>query len=612
MQLLRRYDLVESLADQPEDVLQQLCLQCEKEPSAEKLYSYAELSYLLGRRAEERDPAEALDYYGGSVAHSYLYLFDERFADLRNPYDPQFRGACDLYNGALESCLRIVQRQGQLKLGDTHTVETSRQAFDVTVVRRDGAFPNVDFERFEFVSDFEVQGLKNQYQSFGLGVPLIGVRKARTSDVAEKFYPVNASVPVTAFLRVMPDEVVAGQSPTGHRRCQLELFDPLNTQDITVGARRVPLESDLSTPLAYFLSQEEFSSLATFGLIRPDLFLQASADTRTLTGLYMVQPYEPGKIPVIMVHGLWSSPITWLQMFNDLRSQPELQARYQFWFYLYPTGQPFWNSAAMFRRDLADMRQTVDPKGQEPSLDQMVLVGHSMGGLVSRLQTIDSGEEYWHIVSDHPFSEVQGSPEDLEAIRQVFFFEPNPSVRRVITIATPHRGSEFANDTTRFVARKLIYLPKMMTERRAVLVRDNPGLIRDPHLLQVSTSIDSLAPSSPILPVMLRSTPPRWIRYNNIVGVLPEKGLVGTLAGGSDGVVAYESAHLELAESELVVNADHTRVHQHPLSVLEVRRILLDHLNELENFTDRERFITLTRNPTELEVPQADSDVQFR
>ena len=111
-------------------------------------------------------------------------------------------------------------------------------------------------------------------------------------------------------------------------------------------------------------------------------------------GLYMVQPYEPGKIPVLMVHGLWSSPMTWMEMFNDLRSQPEIRDHYQFWFYLYPTGQPFWLSAAQLRRDLAKVREVLDPTHQEPALDQMVLIGHSMGGLVSQLQTLQSGDDY--------------------------------------------------------------------------------------------------------------------------------------------------------------------------------------------------------------------------
>ena len=66
-------------------------------------------------------------------------------------------------------------------------------------------------------------------------------------------------------------------------------------------------------------------------------------------------------MPVVMVHGLWSSPITWMEMYNDLRSDPQVRENYQFWFYLYPTGQPFWTSATQMREDLAMMRREVDP-----------------------------------------------------------------------------------------------------------------------------------------------------------------------------------------------------------------------------------------------------------
>ena len=121
----------------------------------------------------------------------------------------------------------------------------------------------------------------------------------------------------------------------------LELHDPLDAKDIVVGDRRVPLESDLSTPLAYFLDRPKLNQLADYGLIRPD---RAAA----LTGLYMLQPYEPNKIPVVLVHGLWSSPLTWTEMYNDLRSQPEISRHYQIWFYLYPTGQPFWTRLPAF------------------------------------------------------------------------------------------------------------------------------------------------------------------------------------------------------------------------------------------------------------------------
>ena len=233
-----------------------------------------------------------------------------------------------------------------------------------------------------------------------------------------------------------------------------------------VAGRNVPLESDLTTPLAYFLSRPEMGDLATIGLLDPDKLLEAGRarrPPRPVMGLYMVQPYEPGKIPVLMVHGLWSSPMTWMEMFNDLRSLPAIRDRYQFWFYLYPSSQPFWLSAAQLRRDLAQARRTLDPDHREPALDQMVLIGHSMGGLVARLQTYQSGDDYWRLVSSEPLSrDSRPTPKQLRELREMFFFQPSPSIRRVVTIATPFRGSKFSNQTTQWLLDKLIHPERLL------------------------------------------------------------------------------------------------------------------------------------------------------
>ena len=570
-QLLRQYDLDPTLNQPAEVVLASFQQVVDQEPSPEKLYSFAELNYLAGKKLEHTNPPAALDHLGAAVSYAYLYLFDDRFARYRNPYDPQFRGACDVYNAALESTLRIARKQGMLMPGKTYTIETATQSWDVTVVARGNNWLASDFERFEFVSDYEVQGLTNQYRSFGLGVPLIAVRRPRDPhDPRERFYPPNLSFPVTAFVRLLPGQ--PSPTPQGRPRhvALLELYDPLAASETVVGQRIVPLETDLSTPLAYFLNNPQLDQLATAGLLRVD-------KSQSLRGLYMVQPYEPGKIPVIMVHGLWSSPLTWMEMFNDLRGDPGIRRRYQFWFYLYPTGQPFWQSAAQFRQDLAAARELLDPQHRERRLDQIVLVGHSMGGLVSKLQTVESGNAFWEVVSDQPFAALQAPPEVKRQLEQEFFFHPNPSIRRVITIGTPHRGSPFASETARYLARKLITLPELTLTARQQVVRDNRAILRNPDLLETSTSLDSLAPASPVLPVLLAAPKAPWVTYHNIVGVIQSTNWLGKLAAGSDGVVAYESAQLDDVASELVVNADHSHVHRHPLSVLEVRRILLEH-----------------------------------
>lgn len=596
-QLLRRYDLVDTQNHNPKAVLQKLEEQIASEPTLEKTYAYAELGYIQAKKAQALgQQSAALDLYSAAVAHAYLYLFAPQYARERNAYDPQFRRACDIYNAALEDVLRIMNKQGRLSPGQTYTIEADDQHLDVQVVTC-GLWKPDDFERFEFVSDYEVKGLSNRYQTYGLGVPLIAIHRSRGSDdSAAQFYPRGMSFPVTAILRAV-EKTCAAPGETRHIGCALELHDPLAYDQVRVADRLVPLETDLTTPLGLSLDQREFSGigLATWGLLNP-----RSAQQRQ--GLYMLEAFDARKIPVILVHGLWSSPETWTEMLNDLRSLPEIRNRYQFWAYLYPTGQPFWYSATQMRDDLQSVRATLDPERRWPALNEMVLVGHSMGGLVSRLQALPGGEPYWRMMTDRPFDELQTDDETRERLAHTLFFRPNPDIRCVITIGTPHRGSDFANDYTRWVGRKLIKLPTMLVQTKTKILRDNPGFFRNSDLFTINTSIDSLSPDSPLFPVMLASQRPPWVKFHNIVGVVSKKKLLGRISESGDGVVSYESAHLDDADSEIVVDADHVGIHQHPRAIWEVRRILLEHSQAMYAELARPRTVTAAW-PLELERP---------
>ena len=273
-------------------------------------------------------------------------------------------------------------------------------------------------------------------------------------------------------------------------------------------------------------------------------------------------------------------------MFNDLRSFPEIRERYQFWFYLYPSGQPFWNSATELRRDLQDLRTAFDPTQQDQMMDQMVLVGHSMGGLVSRLQTIESGDDFWRSISyeeagtaAEALKKIKGPNTERHKLVSTLFFKPNDSIRRVVTIGTPHRGSDFANDYTRWLARKFIKLPAMAVMSGNRLVSENRSLFRDTDLLTVSNAIDSLAPDSPIFPVMLRAKSSPNVKYHNIVGITESS----FTSGNGDGVVDFQSATMEDVESELIVDAPHTTIHMISKTIFEVRRILLEHLHDVDS-----------------------------
>jgi pimeloyl-ACP methyl ester carboxylesterase len=572
----------------------------------ELIYALSELAYVEGKVAEKKkDQASALNFFGIALTNSYDYLFSEDLGLQRNPYDPQFRRVCEIYNESLEDTLRLLSADNKLRPGLSYTVSTPERSVTVRTATRGGWDPD-EFARFEFVSDYNIQTLHSRHMTYGLGVPLIAVRKPSIpNDPREKYYPEGLSYSVTALMRcslagrppgeplirkvsLQGDDWQLGQTDQdnrGHLRQRLgaspesilEFYDPLQANQVRLTSHWVPLETDLTTPLAFFLDSREFRSRnrVTEGLINPN-------KTQSQRGLFMLEPYDPNRIPVVMIHGLWSSPLTWMDMFNDLRSYPEIRSRYQFWFYLYPSGQPFLLSATQLRKDLAEMREVIDRNHRDASLDRMVLVGHSMGGLVSRMQTIDSGDDFWQIVSDHPPEKLKGPDDARDRLVSNLFFQPNQSVKRVVTIGTPHRGSDFANDYTRWLAQRVISLPKIVLATGQSLSKENPGFFRDTKLLTTSNAIDSLAPESPIFPVMLRAKKAEGVKYHNIIGVVEKRGLFGRTTKKGDGIVELASARMDDVESELIVNAEHTTIHTTNQAILEVRRILLEHLQEVD------------------------------
>ena len=335
------------------------------------------------------------------------------------------------------------------------------------------------------------------------------------------------------------------------------------------------MESDITTPLAYYLDDPLLDTrwFATAALLSGDFAQQFG-------GLYMVEPFDPEKIPVVMVHGFWSSPMTWTEMFNDLRADKSIRENYQFWFYLYPSGQPFWYSARQMRIDLAEARQVLDPQRKSDSLSEMVLVGHSMGGLISRMQTVNSGSHFWNVVSDRPINEMKTDDESRERIRETLFFDANPDIARVVTLGTPHRGSTVSNSMTRWISEKLFTMPSYLTQEFEQLLTDDGKFFKS-EMLDIRTSTESLSPNSPIFKALEVASHSTKVRFHNVIGNHQPSALESLLINSdepSDGVVSLSSARNPLAVSEVHVDEEHSQIHQHPHTILEVRRILTEHL----------------------------------
>ena len=671
---LRMHDLESRFRSDAAGALEQVRSIMREQPTAEHLYYFAELSYVAGCRAQRsQQPDAAVQCFTATTIASWNYLFHPVFAQSSNPYDPHFRTTCDLYNSSLEKMLRIIAAGTPLLPDRQYEMMVQGERQTILSRLRDSTWKPEQIDRFEFVSDYQLEGLANHHQMYGLGVPLIAVcqfSEHRTG--ADRYLPPSCSFPVTALLR--PDIHSLFRDGTLNPAIHpLDLFDTLQTTSLEIEGHAVSLEADFSTVLAWQLSDSDHMKISTIGLLRPDRLLgplgipynddgnnssigggdtksatgdtgvrasvwdpdedvvddggvslvrrrgdgirsdgaSAAVDTEPrnvtaeassagqivgsshdsndgrLAGLYMVQPYEPGKIPVVMVHGLWSSPMTWMQMFNDLYADPVIRERYQFWFYLYPTALPYWRSAAMLREDLAQLRGTIDPCRRDAALDEMVLIGHSMGGLISEMQVVSSGDEVWKLVSCRTLRELQFSPGQRAMLREMFFFEPNPSVRRVVTIATPHQGSYMANPTTQWLMTKLIRWPAQLMAVRQAFFRDNPGAFPTDSLLWLESSVDSLTPQVPMHRTLLTLPTLTGLHRNNIIGHLPPQGFFKPLIRNNpgDGLVSLESASLPGAESEVEVPATHVAIHCHPQTILEVRRVLYEHLRALKSDT---------------------------
>jgi pimeloyl-ACP methyl ester carboxylesterase len=565
-QTLHRWDLDTVYDHDPAAAFARLQTLVLQEEQAELLFALAEICHVRGQAAEKANNPEALVDYYLCAGYAFHYLFDVPPRSI-NTFDPRFRLACDLYNAGLAKLIRAAQKVGRLDPRQQLVLPTlDHNGFVLSVVQQGFPWPSSEFGPLLFCADYEVVGLANQYQGYGLGVALIGTRvRAPEGAAAGAFYPHDVSFPVTAFFRF--EGTIADLS--ARRAGRLELYNPMTIQNVRVQSWSIPLQTDLTTPLAYFLSRTDLDGIEYTGFLHADR-------VKDRTGIYMFEPYQPGKIPVIMVHGLLSSPLTWTTMFNDLRADPTLRNNFQFWFYLYPTGNPYLATAGDLRDTLKRLHAELDPKHQDPALDHMVLVGHSLGGLVSKLLTVESGDDFWRLGTKQPFTTVKFDPQTRAEVQHLFFFAPDPSIRRVVFIGTPHHGSSLSPSWPGRLADQFIHLPKQLMRTARDAAKEGPHLWSYQGKDYIPTSLDMLAPGDPALELLASRTPPVGVHYHSIIGEA-----FGSGTDSTDGVVPYTSAHLDGVDSEVTVPATHLNLQHHPRAVLEVWRILLEHLQEV-------------------------------
>lgn len=561
--VLHRYNLDNLYANSPLLGLQELHRLATGDNRRDALFALAEISFLQGKEGRRKKTSRGVlrseNFYAASAVYSYLFLLGPGEDSPPTSFDRRFRIACDFYNRSLgyiiasrESEKHVTERNWLLPVGSI-LVTRNPNASDFNL-------PLKENETYVSADRFKIHGLTVRNRNAGLGSPIVilGENKQGTGFA-------SAGSAATVFLRITGGLADISE---GKLRGSVELYSAFARSYVEVNGAKIPLETDLTTNIAYALNNPENWKLSKL------LFRLGEAPIKP--GIYPAQPYQPGKIPVLFVHGTMSSPVRWAEMWNTLMGDPILRERCQFWFYLYDSAKPVVQSAAHLRDCIESTVSEFDPERKDGALQQMVVIGHSQGGLLTKLTACRTDDILIKTVTGKTMSELKITPDEEKLIRRLAIFEPLPEVKRVIFISTPHRGSYQAGTLARKLARRFIKLPKQALQTAAELVTLAPTI--SPDIKLAATSIDTMSPNNPAMLALAAIPVAPGIKAHSII---PIKG-DDTPPEGEDGVVKYSSAHIDGVESELVVRSGHS-CQGTPMAIEEVRRILLVHLRDIKS-----------------------------
>jgi len=527
-----------------------------------EVFALGELSFLHAQDTGKKA------YYLAAAVYTYAFLLPERRQEQPAELDPQTRLAADLYNRAITLAFR--SRDGR-------TVELAPGTYplpfgQVEVWMNPGCLYWGDRQLVDFVpvAELAVRGMRNRHRLPGMGAPL-AARAVPRDDVnlARSLISPRARVAATALLRLyhVHDGITSGRlSGT------LEVYTANDAETVAVEGRTVPLEIEETATIALQLADSPMWKRELWG------FLGRAQTGDQLPILVSMTPYQRGRIPIVFVHGTASSPGRWADMANDLLADPWIRHRYQFWFFMYDTGNPVAYSGMLLRDKLTEAVSRLDPEGDDPCLHQMVVIGHSQGGLLTKLTAVDTGPRLWNSISRVPLAELPASENFRTLLGRALFVQPLPFVRRVVFVATPHRGSFRTGAWVNGLLRRLVRLPgNLVLMSRDTLSQGRGAFYAARTTARIPTAAENMTPGNPFLEGLAAIPVADGVPYHSIIAVQGD----GPPEEGNDGVVAYRSAHVDGAASELVVRSSHS-TQSEPATIQEVRRILHVHGDELQ------------------------------
>jgi pimeloyl-ACP methyl ester carboxylesterase len=550
-------DLHELMISEPTNVLS-------TERRIRSLDSLAELAFAHAADTNDRR------YYLAAAMYAWFYMFPGDAGVGPNPWERGVRLSADLYNRGLTLAFTDSE-SGEILLQDgDHELPfgTLRVDFDEESL----VWGDQVLTEFSSLADLRVKGLNNRYRMSGIGAPL-GARAseptadaedADDNDDAENGVLAGVRVPVTALLRFDISQIEPGQR---QYTADLSVLDYTTGSSIEIKQQTVPLETEPTAALALTLTENPPWQRELKGFFQGDLALGQ-------LGIVTLSPYAYGRIPVVLVHGTASSAGRWADLVNDLMSDPVLRRRYQVWMFSYNTGSPIAYSGWLLRDAISNLVQTIDPGGGDPALRNQVVIGHSQGGLLAKLLVVDAGQQLWDLVATESPEDVELESENRTLLEGSLLVEPSPFVKDVVFLSTPHHGSRLADFGLARLFTRFVRSPANIVAAAGDLFADDPKVDAQRAMKRSRGSVGNMSPDSEFIQLLASLPIAPGITAHSIIGVQK-----GPIEEGGDGVVSYQSAHLDDVDSELVVKSGHSS-QSNPVVVEEIRRILIEHLGD--------------------------------
>lgn len=555
------------------------------------------------------------DLWLRSARYAYAYLFYSDRPSSERAFEDRQTQVRDYYNYAVQNfsvaLFRRTQQTGSNKIaGWTLPVDASSVRFANNHTQPREVLP---------ASTLSFAGLRSPYRRDGFGAELVAVldeksaadalsaasrspaprgdaatgpdqndqssanaRNPRESRASRDFRrvtdpnagPVFSEMPSPSLTLLLRFDGATLEDVLTTRVATLVVYDPYRQTSVELNHQTVPLAGNFTAGYGLWLARSGFAeqSLRTLfgrdrGIVRPHI--------------YLMQPFDPGRRVILMLHGLASSPEAWVNLANEIQGDATLREHFQVWQVYYPTNTPILVNAMAIRNAFAATLRHFDPDGLSAASHDAVVIGHSMGGVIARLMVSSADDELWTAFQNDYHLEEDQVDRARARLDPLFHFKPVPQFERAIFIAAPHRGTPFANNRLGRWVSNLIRLPVTLLSSIDDVLHYATGTEDDPSegkTRYVPNSVDQLRDNDPYVIAAARLKISPAVQYHSIIA---RRSAKGPLEESSDGVVPYTSAHLAGAQSERVIVAGHS-VQETPQAILEIRRILHEDVDELD------------------------------